>query len=69
MKSEETRKKIDRLEELLEQEREIEQVDEYANKMALIVRSLYEKFEDHGFTKEEALDLTKIWCVKNFSQR
>lgn len=68
MKSDDTKKQIEDLQEVLKKQKEIENINEFAQKTSFIVRTLFESFRNDGFQHEEALELTKIWCVKNFGR-
>lgn len=68
MKSDETRIEIENLKETLRKQQAEEQITDVANKTAFIVRTMYEAFMDSGFSRPDAYELTKIWCVKNFGK-
>ena len=68
MTSEETRKQIDDLKELLNKQKIMEQTDKQSEALAYVIRKLFDSFREAEFTHDEAWKLTEIWCVRNFGK-
>ena len=69
MTSEEMRKQIDELKDALHKQRLMENMDEQSKNLAYFVRSIFNSFYEVGFPHDDAWELTKIWCVRNFGSK